>query len=112
MDSFRRFILAVLAVLAIAAMVATPAAAQSIDGYNDVGGQTQDEVSGGLAGGGQGGSADGAEGQAPAVVSDTSGDGGALPFTGMDLALLLGAGGLLGAAGLGMRRLTRAPGAA
>ena len=38
--------------------------------------------------------------------------GGSLPFTGLDVALLAGAGGLLVAAGFGMRRLTRAPGRA
>lgn len=49
------------------------------------------------------------EGTSP--VSTTSYSGG-LPFIGLDLALLAAAGPLLGAAGYGMRRLTRAPGSA
>ena len=38
-----------------------------------------------------------------------SNDSGSLPFTGLDLALLAGAGAVLLSLGLGMRRLTRAP---
>ena len=39
----------------------------------------------------------------------TADDGSSLPFTGLDVSLLAAAGCLLVAAGLGMRRLTRAP---
>ena len=48
---------------------------------------------------------------APAATNnvDDSDDGDELPFTGLDLALLAGAGGMLLALGLGMRRLTRSP---
>jgi hypothetical protein len=68
----------------------------SIDGYSDEASQIQAQV------------AD--EAQAPAPES-TPGEG-SLPFTGLDLGLMGAAGGLLLGAGLGMRRLTRAPGSA
>jgi hypothetical protein len=86
----------IVAVLALALALATSAYAQSsVDGSpgNDQAGQIQSQVGGG--GGG------------PTAVAD---DGGSLPFTGLDLALVAAAGGMLVAAGLGMRRLTRAPG--
>ena len=92
-----------LIVAALLAATAVPAVAQTLDAYNDVGGQTQGQV------GGIGDTAQG--GQSPTTVSAED-DGGALPFTGADLALLLGAGVLLALAGVGMRRLTRAPGTA
>lgn len=49
------------------------------------------------------------QGDAPAATAQTPDDGDELPFTGLDLALLAGAGGMLLALGLGMRRLTRSP---
>lgn len=88
----------VLAALAILlAFSATAYGQSSIDGYNNEAGQVQENVGGTGTGGTQ------------PVSSDT---GGALPFTGLDLALIAAAGGLLAAGGLGMRRLTRAPGSA
>jgi hypothetical protein len=92
--------------LALVLALATTAYGQSsVDGYNDQGGQIQTTVDNG---GGSGG--DGVAGAtSPTTTAD---DGGSLPFTGLDLALLAAAGGVLAAAGLGMRRLTRAPGAA
>jgi hypothetical protein len=98
-------IFSVLTVLVLTLVVATSAAAQSsVDGYEDNGGQIQAQV--------QGGGDD--DGTTPPVsaTTDTAGDGASLPFTGLDLALLLGAGGVLVVAGLGMRRLTRSPGSA
>ncbi len=77
------------AVVLVFTLAGTALAQSSVDGYNDQAGQIQSQVTGGGSGGG--------------------GDG-SLPFTGLDVALLAGAGGLLVAAGLGMRRLTRAPG--
>lgn len=73
------------------ALCGTALAQSSVDGYNEPGGQIQTQIGGGGTGG-SGGSG-----------------GGSLPFTGLDVALLVGAGGLLLAAGFGMRRLTRAP---
>ena len=88
--------LSVLAALVILlAFSATAQAQSSIDGYRNEAGQVQDNVQGG--------------GTQPVSANDT---GGALPFTGLDLALIAAAGGLLAAGGLGMRRLTRAPGSA
>ena len=46
---------------------------------------------------------------APARYATPSDDSGSLPFTGLDLALLAGAGAVLLSLGLGMRKLTRAP---
>jgi hypothetical protein len=94
-----------LTVAALLAATAVPAVAQTLDAYNDVGGQTQGQI------GGVGDTAQGGQGQSPTTVS-AEGDGGALPFTGADLALLVGAGVVLALAGVGMRRLTRAPGTA
>jgi hypothetical protein len=95
-------IISVVAVLVLVLALATTAHGQSsIDGYNDQGGQIQSDVEQGGGGGGD----------ATSPVSTTD-DGGSLPFTGLDVALLAAAGGLLAAAGLGMRRLTRAPGPA
>ena len=80
---------ATFAVLVLALALAAPAFAQtsSQDGYTDQAGQVQGQFD--VTGGG--------------------GGGGSLPFTGLDVALFAGAGALLAAAGIGLRRLTRAP---
>jgi hypothetical protein len=90
-----------LALVLCLAFTATAFGQSSVQGYNDQAGQVQAQVD------------DEATTQPVATVGggDDSG-GGSLPFTGLDVALLVGAGGLLVAAGLGMRRLTRAPGSA
>jgi hypothetical protein len=99
--------ISLVAALAVMAALATTAFAQSsVDGYSDSAGQIQSQVSGG----GGGTPPSGTAATAATPVSDSS--GGSLPFTGLDVALLIGAGGLLVVAGLGMRRLTRAPDAA
>jgi hypothetical protein len=99
-------IISILAALALMASFATTAFAQSsADGYSDNAGQIQTQVTSGGGGNPPSGTA--------ATVTPVSNSGGStLPFTGLDVALLIGAGGLLVAAGLGMRRLTRAPDAA
>jgi hypothetical protein len=102
------------AVLVMALVLAAPAFAQTAtqDGYSGVAGQVQaqvdEESSAPVAvtatdsgGGGGGGST---------ASTASTGSTGSLPFTGLDVALLAGAGLLLAGAGLGMRRLTRAPG--
>lgn len=96
-------IIAVLAALAVLAFATTAVAQPSIDGYSDTAGQIQTQVTDG------GGSPPPSAG---ATVTPVDNSGGSLPFTGLDVALLVGAGGLLVAAGFGMRRLTRAPGQA
>jgi hypothetical protein len=95
-------IISLIAALALMGALATTAFAQSsVDGYSDSAGQIQTQVGGGGGGNPPAGTS------AVTPVSDSG--GGTLPFTGLDIALLIGAGGLLVAAGLGMRRLTRAP---
>jgi hypothetical protein len=90
--------------LALVLALATAAFGQSsVDGYNDQGGQVLSAIDQGGSGGG------GAVAGAPANATD---DGGSLPFTGLDVALLVIAGGVLAAAGLALRGLTRAPDAA
>jgi hypothetical protein len=88
-----KFIL--LAVIALA-MTASPAFAQDAQdqGYRSGG----EDIAGALQGAGGGG------GGGETVSGDT---GGSLPFTGLDIALILGVGGVLFAVGLGTRRLTR-----
>jgi hypothetical protein len=95
----------VLTVLVLMLALATTASAQSsVDGYEDQGGQIQAQIQNGGPSGGDG------SGTAPVTTAAApTSSGGSLPFTGLDVALLFGAGGLLAAAGLGMRRLTRSP---
>lgn len=90
----------------------------SADGYGLVGGQIQQDVAGkSPATTGQGGAGNqpanaGADQGSPAdqgTVSSASDSNSNLPFTGMDVALLLGAGGIFLGAGLAMRRLARKP---
>lgn len=88
-----------LAVVVLVLVMAVPAFAQNAtqDGYSATAGQVQAQVDD--------------ESTTPvAVTTSGGGGGGSLPFTGLDVALLAGAGVLLVGAGLGMRRLTRAPG--
>jgi hypothetical protein len=96
--------ISIICALALMLALATTAFGQSsVDGYNDQGGQIQSTVDQGGSGGGDG---------LAGTTTTTADDGGGLPFTGLDVALLAAAGGVLAAAGLGMRRLTRAPGTA
>jgi len=78
--------------------IATPAWAQSgTDAYKNGGENAAGELQG----------AD--QGSGVAGTDTTAGDSGSLPFTGLDIALILGVGGVLLAVGLGTRRLTRHP---
>jgi hypothetical protein len=94
----------VMTVLVLALALAASASAQSsVEGYEDPGGQIQSQIQ---DGGGSGGDP---SGTAPVTATTDTSTGGSLPFTGLDVALLFGAGAVLAAAGLGMRRLTRSP---
>jgi hypothetical protein len=106
-----KVITSLIAVLVLMAVSVTPAFGQTLEGYNNVAGQQQDQVQGGLeqANGPVNGTAPTSNSAAPANTAGAKSGGGSLPFTGIDVALLLGAGGVLLAAGFGMRRLTRAP---
>jgi hypothetical protein len=94
-------IISVLAVLAVLSFATTALAQSSVDGYSDRGGQIQTQVD-------NGGGTPPSASVTPATTADSG--SGTLPFTGLDVALFAVAGGLLVAAGFGMRRLTRAPG--
>lgn len=90
-------ILSVLLALVLCMSLATVAYGQSsVQGYNDEKGAVQEQV-------------DNSTQQPVAATTGGGGGGGSLPFTGLDVALLVGAGGMLVVAGLGMRRLTRSP---
>lgn len=86
-------------------LMAAPAFAQSSaqQGYSEPGGAVQTQI--------QNGGKDnspGASTSTPVAAKVTqSKSGGKLPFTGLDLVLVVAAGGLLVALGFGMRRLSR-----
>lgn len=83
-----KIFLSAITMLALFVALAGPAAAQN--GYNGTGGQVQTQV----------------QDTGSAAADDGS---GSLPFTGLDVALLAGAGLVLAGAGIAMRRVTRAP---
>jgi len=88
-----KLFLSAITILTLFVAMAVPAAAQN--GYSGTGGQVQTQV------------------QDTGSATSGSGSGsGSLPFTGLDVALLAGAGLLLAGAGIAMRRVTRAPGQA
>jgi hypothetical protein len=102
----------VLVALALSLAVAPAASAQAtLDGYSDVGGTVQDKVNppdGGTAGTQESGDeAPSDEAPSSDVASDVVSSDDSLPFTGLDVALLVAAGGLFLVLGFGMRRLTR-----
>jgi hypothetical protein len=95
--------LAVSALVLCLALATTAFGQSSVQGYNNQAGQIQAQVE-------SGGDEDTT--QPVATTQAGGGGGGSLPFTGLDVALLVGAGGMLVAVGFAMRRLTRAPGSA
>ena len=100
MENMRKTLTAVVAGLLLSLAFATVAIGQSSteEGYNPTGPEVVNKVD------------DQAEDQVPASANNSSpGNDSELPFTGLDLALLAGAGGMLLALGFGMRRLTRSP---
>ena len=86
-----KIFLSAITIVALFVALAGPAAAQQA-GYSGAGGQVQTQV----------------QDTGSAAAADESGSG-SLPFTGLDVALLAGAGLLLAGAGIAMRRVTRAP---
>jgi len=101
MENMKKTLTALAAALVLSLAFATVAFGQSSteEGYNPTGPDIVNQVE------------DDDSEQAPAATqpADNGDDGDELPFTGLDIALLAGAGGMLLALGLGMRRLTRSP---
>ena len=99
METMKKTLTALAAALILALAFATVAIGQSSteEGYTQQGPDVVNQVE------------DDDQAEAPAATTQTPDDGDELPFTGLDLALLAGAGGMLLALGLGMRRLTRSP---
>ena len=95
--------------LIVGAFLALPAGAiaqSSQGGYNQPGGVVQDQIQTQPA---QAESEDTTPPAATAAAPPTQSEqGGELPFTGFDLALVVGAGGVLLLLGFGIRRFTRA----
>ena len=89
------------AVLCIALFVAAgPAYAQSAaEGYAEPAGSVQQNIGGDPN--------DSHKVAASRASTNDSGSGGNLPFTGLDIALVVAAGGVLLAMGMGIRRLSR-----
>ncbi len=102
MRQIRKF--AALLALSLMLMPATAfaQAGPAQDAYGDEGPQIQEQIDNSAGGGGGGGNDD-----TVSPATQSADEGGNLPFTGLDLALVVGAGGLLVALGLGMRKLTR-----
>lgn len=99
----------ILALGALLALVGAPSAlAQNAtqEGYSEPGGVVQSQVDDGSSGGG-GDGGNGTPTQTAAQTPAQASSSGDLPFTGMDLGLVAGAGLLLLAAGFGIRRVTR-----
>ncbi len=94
--------------VAVAAAVLFPAAAQAQSSTEGYGGPNN--VVAGVGDSGPSGPTDsGTAGAVPTQAVQTSDAGAALPFTGADLGVLLAAGAMLLALGLGLRRLTHRP---
>jgi hypothetical protein len=81
-------------------VVAAPAYAQSAaqNGYSEPAGSVQQQL---------GSSSDDGRKVATSTVTDNDTSSSKLPFTGLDIALVVAAGGVLLAMGLGIRRLSR-----
>ena len=107
-EAMKKIIATLTVTIMMLALATTAFAESNVEGYTDVKGQVQSDVDDGSAPGASQGSPDGSQGSSPVAAADS----GSLPFTGLDMGLLVGAGGVLVAAGLGMRRLTRPAGTA
>ena len=103
MRHFRKFI----ALLAISALIAPAGAFAQVsqDAYDNEGPRIQDRID-------QSGPSDDSSNNSPTPTAAEADEGGELPFTGLELALIAGAGTLLLGMGFGLRRLTRSSEAA
>jgi hypothetical protein len=100
----KRGLAAIVAALAMAFPAAAVAQQSGQDAYKPQG-QIEEDVGGDTGGvGGSPGAGGGVAGE-NANSAPSGNAGGGLPFTGMDVALLAGAGALLLGAGVGMRRV-------
>jgi hypothetical protein len=98
--------------ISIAMLICAPsaiAASSAQTGYSKPGGIVQTELDNG--GGDRNPAAVVENSTPPGSVTETR-NSGSLPFTGLDIVLVVAAGGLLLGLGLGMRRLTRTTGVA
>jgi hypothetical protein len=98
----KRAVAAAVAVLILAFPAGAIAQQSAQDAYGPKG-QIEEDVGGDQGGVGGSPGAGGGSGEASSPSSGNAGSG--LPFTGLDVALLAGAGALLLGAGVGMRRL-------
>jgi len=102
--------IALASVLMVMSLTSVAFAQSSVDGYTPDDGAVQNQIEGNDDSGTPSTTEPGTEsGTTPQASASPSNDSGSLPFTGLDLALLAGAGVVLLGLGLGMRHLTRAP---
>jgi hypothetical protein len=103
--------IALASVLMVMSLTSVAFAQSSVDGYAPDDGAVQNQIEGNDDSGTPSNTTEpGTEsGTTPQASASPSNDSGSLPFTGLDLALLAGAGVVLLGLGLGMRHLTRAP---
>ncbi len=104
-------LIALLASMALILALAAPAfSASTPNGYRDQGGRAQGQVEGALQGNdsspGNNSPGDSSPGNTQSVGSN---DSGTLPFTGMELGLVLAMGAALLGVGVGLRRVSRPP---
>jgi hypothetical protein len=87
------------AIVAASMLITAPAYAQTAsEGYSKPSGSIQERIS----------TENPPPGDPPAEITETRNEARSeLPFTGLDVALIIGAGGVLLAMGVGMRRLSR-----
>lgn len=104
----KTFSIAIASLLMAMSLTSVAFAQSSVDGYAPDDGAVQNQIQGNDDSGTPSNNSPNTEsGTTPQATK--SNDSGSLPFTGLDLALLAGAGAVLLGLGLGMRHLTRAP---
>jgi hypothetical protein len=105
--------IAVGSVVSGALLFAAPAFAVSPaqEGYSFPAGSVQQELGQNSPSSGANGATQQSEGSNGGATAAAAHDSSKLPFTGMDIGLVVGAGGVLLAMGFGIRRLSRAPAA-